>query len=32
MNIGREYARYMAQLNKMDPDEYATALGRRAPQ
>ena len=31
MIIGREYARYLAQLNKMVPDGYATALGRRAP-
>ena len=27
---GREYSNYMAELNKMDAEEYAIALGRRA--
>ena len=31
MNIGRGYATYMAQLNQMDPNGLATALGRQAP-
>ena len=31
MKIGREYSRYNRNLNKMDSEEYAIALGRRAP-
>lgn len=31
MKIGREYAGYVEKLNKMNPEEYAVALGRRAP-
>ena len=27
---GREYSNYMAELNKMDAEQYAIALGRRA--
>ena len=27
---GREYSNYMVELNKMDAEEYAIALGRRA--
>ena len=28
---GREYSNYMTDLNKMGAEEYAIALGRRAP-
>ena len=30
LKIGREYAGYVERLNKMNPEEYATAVGRRA--
>ncbi|KAL9107034.1 MAG: hypothetical protein Q9227_007980 [Pyrenula ochraceoflavens] len=31
VKIGREFAGYMEGLNKMNAEEYAVALGRRAP-
>ena len=31
VRIGREFAGYMEDLNKMGAEEYAIALGRRAP-
>lgn len=31
VKIGREYSGYMEDLNKMNAEEYAIALGRRAP-
>jgi AAA+ superfamily predicted ATPase len=31
IKIGREFAGYMEDLNKMNAEEYAIALGRRAP-
>ena len=31
VTIGREFAGYMEDLNKMNAEEYAIALGRRAP-
>lgn len=31
VKIGREYSGYMEDLNKMNQEEYAIALGRRAP-
>jgi SpoVK/Ycf46/Vps4 family AAA+-type ATPase len=31
VRIGREYVGYMEDLNKMNAEEYAIALGRRAP-
>ena len=29
MKVGREYAGYVEKLNRMNPEEYAEALGRR---
>ena len=31
VKIGREYAGYVQSLNRMGSEEYAVALGRRAP-
>lgn len=31
IKIGREYARYIENLNKMSPEDTAIQLGRRAP-
>lgn len=31
VSIGREFSSYMEDLNKMNAEEYAIALGRRAP-
>ena len=31
VRIGREYAGYVNSLNRMGSEEYAVALGRRAP-
>ena len=31
VKVGREFSGYMEDLNKMNADEYAIALGRRAP-
>lgn len=31
VKIGREYAGYVKRLNRMESNEYAVALGRRAP-
>ena len=31
VKIGREYAGYVQKLNRMESEEYAVALGRRAP-
>ena len=31
VKIGREYAGYVKRLNRMENEEYAEALGRRAP-
>ena len=31
VRIGREYAGYVKSLNRMGSEEYAVALGRRAP-
>lgn len=31
VRIGREYAGYVNSLNRMESEEYAVALGRRAP-
>ncbi|KAG8530428.1 uncharacterized protein KY384_004930 [Bacidia gigantensis] len=32
VQIGREYSGYLANLNHMNAEEYAVALGRRAPE
>ena len=31
VKIGREYAQYIVDLNRMSPEETAIQLGRRAP-